>query len=181
VLIGTGMRRGEALGLHWADVHLDERLLYVRYTLSNINNTTSVFTAPKTRSSQAWISVSDRVIAALRRQAARQPGRDPVFTRRAGQPLRPEYVLRHFHDLSAQAGLPRIRVHDLRHFAATTMLSSQVPLVMASRTLRHSTVSTTTEIYAHLLKPVANNAVNTIEAALAAAETIRDHNATTTA
>jgi integrase len=55
VIIGTGMRRGEALALHWADVHLDERLLYVRYTLSNINNTTPVFTTPKTRSSQAWI------------------------------------------------------------------------------------------------------------------------------
>lgn len=181
VITGTGMRRGEALGLHWTDVHLNERLLYVRYTLSNINNTTPVFTAPKTRSSQAWISLSDRVIAALQRQAARQPGRDLVFTRRTGQPLRPEYVLRHFHDLGAQAGLPRIRVHDLRHFAATTMLSSQVPLVMASKTLRHSTVSTTTEIYAHLLKPVANNAVNTIEAALAAAETNCDLNATTTA
>ena len=177
VIIGTGMRRGEALALHWADINLDERLLYVRYTLSNINNTTPVFTAPKTRSSQAWISLSDRVIAALCRQAARQPGHDLAFTRRAGQPLRPEYVLRHFHDLSAQAGLPRIRVHDLRHFAATTMLSSQVPLVMASRTLRHSTVSTTTEIYAHLLKPVANDAVNTIETALATC----DHNATTIA
>ncbi|MCT2587917.1 site-specific integrase [Actinophytocola gossypii] len=177
VIIGTGMRRGEALALHWADINLDERLLFVRYTLSNINNTTPVFTTPKTRSSQAWISLSDRVIAALRRQAARQPGHDLVFTRRTGQPLRPDYVLRHFHDLSAQAGLPRIRVHDLRHFAATTMLSSQVPLVMASRTLRHSTVSTTTEIYAHLLKPLANDAVNTIEAALARC----DHNATTSA
>lgn len=177
VIIGTGMRRGEALALHWADVHLEDRLLYVRYTLSNINNTTPVFTTPKTRSNQAWISLSDRVIAALRRQAARRPGHALVFTRRAGQPLRPEYVLRHFHDLSEQAGLPRIRVHDLRHFAATTMLSSQVPLVMASRTLRHSTVSTTTEIYAHLLKPVANDAVKTIEAALARC----DHNATTSA
>ena len=63
LIIGTGMRRGEALGLHWADVHLDERLLYVRYTLSNINNTTPVFTAPKTRSSQTWISLSNRVTA----------------------------------------------------------------------------------------------------------------------
>lgn len=47
VIIGTGMRRGEALALHWADIHLNERLLYVRYTLSNIN-TTPVFTTPKT-------------------------------------------------------------------------------------------------------------------------------------
>jgi pimeloyl-ACP methyl ester carboxylesterase len=59
-------------------------------------------------------------------------------------------VLRHLRQLTAAAGLPRIRVHDLRHFAATTMLSSAVPLAMASKTMRHSTLSTTTEVYGHL-------------------------------
>jgi integrase len=45
--------------------------------------------------------------------------------------------------------VPQIRVHDLRHFAATTMLSSEVPLAIASKTMRHSTLSTTTEVYGH--------------------------------
>lgn len=72
VIMGTGMRKGEALALHWADVLLEERILFVRYTLSNINNTTPVFTAPKTKSSRAWIGLSDRVIHALTRQAERQ-------------------------------------------------------------------------------------------------------------
>ncbi|MCS7484571.1 site-specific integrase [Umezawaea endophytica] len=170
LIIGTGLRRGEALALHWADVHFDDHVLFVRHTLSNIDNSTPVFTAPKTKSSLAWVGLSDRVCAALRRQAERQPGRALVFTRRGGQPLRPEYALRHFHQLTAQAGLPRIRVHDLRHFAATTMLSSQVPLAMASKTLRHSTLSTTTEIYGHLLKHVALDAVRAIEIALAGAD-----------
>ncbi|USX56248.1 tyrosine recombinase XerC [Lentzea sp. HUAS12] len=170
LIIGTGMRRGEALALHWSDVHLEERMLFVRHTLSNINNSTPVFTAPKTKSSLAWIGLSDRVAAALKDQASRQPARALVFTRRGGQPLRPEYVLRRFHKLTEQAGLPRIRVHDLRHFAATTMLSSQVPLAMASKTLRHSTSSTTTEIYGHLLRHVALDAVKAIETALKEAE-----------
>lgn len=108
--------------------------------------------------------------AALQNQAGRQPNRALVFTRRGGQPLRPEYVLHRFHKLTEQAGLPRIRVHDLRHFAATTMLSSQVPLAMASKTLRHSTLSTTTEIYGHLLRHVALDAVKAIETALKEAE-----------
>lgn len=95
--------------------------------------------------------------------------RDLVFTRRDGQPLRPEYVLRHFHQLTDTAGLPRIRVHDLRHFAATMMLSSQVPLAMASKTMRHSTLSTTTEIYGHLLRQVGRDAVTAIDVALTAA------------
>lgn len=170
LIIGTGMRRGEALALHWADVHLDEHVLFVRHTLSNINNSTPVFTAPKTKSSLGWIGLSGRVAAALQDQADRQPERALVFTRRGGQPLRPEYVLRRFHQLTEQAGLPKIRVHDLRHFAATTMLSSQIPLAMASKTLRHSTLSTTTEIYGHLLKYVALDAVKAIETALAKAD-----------
>lgn len=53
LIIGTGMRMGEALGLHWADVHLDERVLFVRHTLSSINNSKPVFTGPKTHSSRA--------------------------------------------------------------------------------------------------------------------------------
>jgi integrase len=93
-----------------------------------------------------------------------------VFTRHDGQPLRPEHVLRHLHQLTSEAGLPRIRVHDLRHFAATTMLSSKVPLAMASKTMRHSTLSTTTEVYGHLLRHVAQQAIDAIDTALTSAE-----------
>ncbi|NGY60374.1 hypothetical protein G7043_15705 [Lentzea sp. NEAU-D13] len=66
--------------------------------------------------------------------------------------------------------MPRIRVHDLRHFAETATLSSKIPLAMASKTLRHSTLSTTTEIYGHLLKYIALDAVKAIETALAKAD-----------
>ncbi|MGH3569410.1 MAG: site-specific integrase [Pseudonocardia sp.] len=181
LIVCTGMRKGEALAVHWADVDLDARLLFVRWTLSNVNNTTPVFTAPKTRSSHAWIGLSDRAVSALRRRADRQQrqqvaagaahrDQDLVFTRRHGRPLRPEYVLRRLHTLTAEAGLPRIRVHDLRHFAATTMLSSQVPLAMASKAMRHSTLSTTTEVYGHLLRHVAHQAVDAIDTALGLAE-----------
>ena len=180
-ILGTGLRRGEALALHWRDVGLDNRMLFVRYTLSSINNTTPTFTAPKTRSSHAWVGLSARVVAALQRQRDRQDvlrrtrtfqDQDLVFTRTDGQPLRPEYVLRQLHRLTAEAEVPRVRVHDLRHFAATTMLSSQVPVAMASKTMRHSTLSTTTEVYGHLLRHVAFQAVDAIDDALTAAETL---------
>jgi integrase len=181
LILCTGMRKGEALALHWADVDLDAQVLLVRHTLSNINNTTPVFTTPKTKSSHTWIGLSSPAVRALHRQAERQlvlrlatgpayHDQDLVFTRRDGQPLRPEYVLRRLHHLTSEAGLPRIRVHDLRHFAATTMLSSQVPLAMASKTMRHSTLSTTTEVYGHLLRHVAQQAVDAIDTALTSAE-----------
>jgi hypothetical protein len=50
------------------------------------------------------------------------------------------------------------------------MLSSQVPLAMASKTMRHSTLSTTTEVYGHLLRHVAQQAVDAIDTALTSAE-----------
>ncbi|MCF2533634.1 site-specific integrase [Yinghuangia soli] len=66
VIIGTGMRRGEVLGLHWEDVHFDDHVLYVRHTLSAVDNSRLVLTAPKTRASKNWIAISPRVAAALR-------------------------------------------------------------------------------------------------------------------
>ncbi len=82
----------------------------------------------------------------------------------------PEYVLRHFYDLAEAAGVPRIRVHDLRHLAATIMIASGVPLAMVSKTLRHSTLSTTVDIYGHLTRQAAQNAVDATATALDNAE-----------
>jgi integrase len=180
LLICTGMRKGEALGLHWADVDLDARLLFVRHTLVAVDNSRLVLNPPKTPGSRAWIALSTRAVRALRRRARRRRGeaaigpchrdRGLVFCRSDGQPLRPEYVLRHFYDLVKAAGLPRVRVHDLRHLAATIMITSGVPLATVSKTLRHTTLSTTVNIYGHLTRQAAQDAVDAAAAALDAAE-----------
>jgi len=73
VLIGTGLRRGEALGLRWAHVDLGRRVLFVRWTLSAIDNHQLVLTVPKTKGSRAWVALSDRVTAALEHCAPRGP------------------------------------------------------------------------------------------------------------
>ncbi|WP_413810822.1 tyrosine-type recombinase/integrase [Streptomyces sp. OE57] len=179
VLIGTGMRKGEALGLHWADVHLDEQVLYVRYTLSAINNSRLVITTPKTRSSKNWVAISPRVAAALQHQTPPGPATprpdDPysglVFTRPNGQPLRPQTLLDHFKRLAAQAKVPIITLHDLRHVAATVPITAGIPLLTVSKTLRHSTVSTTANIYSHLTRQAARDAVEAIDKALTKADT----------
>lgn len=124
VLIGTGMRKGEALGRRWADVHLDQGVLLVRCILSAVDNNHLVPTTPKTRSSRGWIALSDRVAQALRRRAAARGAEGgsqggPVFHRADGRPLHPQYALNHFHLLRERAGVPRIALHDLRHLTAT--------------------------------------------------------------
>ncbi|GLI01060.1 site-specific integrase [Phytohabitans aurantiacus] len=180
VLICTGMRKGEALGLHWADVDLQARLLFVRHTLVAVDNSRLVLSTPKTPGSRDWIALSSRAVAALRRCARRQRAtaitgrasndRGLVFCRPEGQPIRPERVLRRFYELAEAAGVPRIRVHDLRHLAATIMIASGVPLAMVSKTLRHSTFSTTVDIYGHLTRQAAQGAVDATATALEAAE-----------
>ncbi|MEU9205028.1 tyrosine-type recombinase/integrase [Streptomyces sp. NPDC048332] len=122
VLIGTGMRKGEALGLHWNDVHLDQGMLYIRCTLSAVDNQRLVLTTPKTRSSRGWVAISPRVATALRRHARSAPSlrgdpSDPftglVFCQPDGRPLGPHLVLDRLHRLSEEAGIPRVTVHDL--------------------------------------------------------------------
>jgi len=68
LIIGTGMRKGEALGLHRNDVHLDQRVLYVRQALSAIDNNQVILAPPKTHASKNWIAIPDRVAAALTRR-----------------------------------------------------------------------------------------------------------------
>ncbi|WP_039939507.1 site-specific integrase [Streptomyces himastatinicus] len=142
LLLGTGMRHGEALGLHWTDVHLAERMLLVRWSLTAVNNNRLYLGHPKTKASRNWVSLAPRVVAALERQAALaragQPKGTPleglVFCHPDGSPLRPQGVLVELRRRAAELGLPRIGVHDLRHTAATIMISSRIsPPILAAR------------------------------------------------
>ncbi|MEV0598441.1 site-specific integrase [Streptomyces sp. NPDC050315] len=174
LLLGTGMRRGEALGLHWNDVHLAEKVLLVRWSLTAVNNNQLYLGHPKTKASRNWVSLSPRVVTALQRQAVLARSSLPegapleglVFCRPDGVPLRPQNVLVELRRRAAEIGLPRIGVHDLRHTAATIMISSRVPLAVVFKTLRHSTLSTTVNLYGHLLPHAARDAVTAVDGAL---------------
>jgi integrase len=182
VLLGTGMRRGEVLGLHWTDVHLAENVLLVRWNLTAVDNNQLFLGHPKTKASRNWVSLSPRVATALERQQAQARARLPegapldglVFCRGDGSPLRPQSVLTELRRRSVELGLPRIGVHDLRHTAATIMISSQVPLAVVSKRLRHSTLSTTVNLYGRLLPHAARDAVTALGEAYKQADLAAD-------
>jgi Phage integrase family len=81
-----------------------------------------------------------------------------VFTREDGSALHPEYVSRHFERLARNAGLPPVRLHDLRHGAATLALAGGADLKTVSEMLGHSTFSITADTYASVLPKVARSA-----------------------
>ncbi|WP_161500827.1 tyrosine-type recombinase/integrase [Embleya scabrispora] len=95
-------------------------------------------------------------VSCSRVRTVRRCGRRPCWT-----------ASRHW---SAQAGVPQFTMHDLRRVAATLTITAGVPLTVVSKTLRHSTLSTTANIYAHLTRQAAHDAVDAIEAALVGAE-----------
>jgi len=92
-----------------------------------------------------------------------------VFAKENGTTLRPEWVLKRFHELSAAADLPQVRLHDLRHLAATLMLAAGVPIAMVSKTMRHTQLSTTSDLYGHLTPEAAHAAADSLGGVLDAA------------
>ncbi|MGW4809512.1 tyrosine-type recombinase/integrase [Kitasatospora sp. NPDC004272] len=182
VMLGTGMRRDEALALHWTDLHLMDRKLFVRWTLAAIDNGRLTLGRPKTPASRAWISLSPRVVAAFHRQAALQMNAHPegrleglVFSTPGGAPLRPQWVLDQLRKRTTEVGLPAIGLHDLRHTATSIMIAEGIPLAIVSKTLRHATLATTINLYGHLFKDSADQAVHALAQALDRAHPNQPH------
>ena len=127
LIICTGLRKGEALALHWADVDLTTAAVRPLHPLQHQQHHAGVHRT-QDQSSHAWIGLSERAVRALRRQAERQRlhriaagpryhDQDLVFTRANGRPLRPEYVLRHLlpaHRRRRPTAHPRARPAPLR-------------------------------------------------------------------
>ncbi|MEV8328964.1 tyrosine-type recombinase/integrase [Kitasatospora sp. NPDC056731] len=96
-----------------------------------------------------------------------------VFAHADGSPLRPQWVLDQLRKRTAEHGLPKIRLHDLRHTAASIMIAEGIPLAIVSKTLRHATLATTINLYGHLFKDSADQAVNALARALNRAQASR--------
>lgn len=176
VLAFTGMRRGEVCGLRWSDVDLDAGVLTVREQLVEINGKI-IPGKPKTRSGERRIEIGRGTVAVLKAHRKRQaeerlkwgPGytdNGRVFAREDGSDLLPSAVTHLFLRLARQAGLRQVRLHDLRHGAASLMLSRGVNVAVVSKVLGHSSVSITADIYSHLLPGVGRTAAEAMEAAV---------------
>jgi integrase len=168
----TGMRRGEVLGLRWADLDLDAGWLSVRKTLVVVDNHPQV-SEPKTARGRRRVALDPDTIAALRGHHAAQAAErlaagpawahtDLVFSRHDGAPLHPEYVRRQFDRLLRRHELPRIRLHDLRHTHATLALQTGVHPKVVSERLGHATVAMTLDVYSHVIPALQQDAAATL-------------------
>ncbi len=170
----TGMRRGEALGLRWSDIDFDAFQIAIVQTVTAIEGKV-VMGRPKTAGSRRTVYVHDATIKALRQQRQLQaeerlaagpawaPDNDLVFRSRTGEPVNPDRFSRHFDKIVAEADVPRIRLHDLRHTNATLSLKAGVHPKIVSERLGHASIAITLDLYSHVTPGISRDAAATVE------------------
>ncbi len=159
----TGMRRGELLGLSWADVDLNSNELLVRSTRVAVGGRVLVGT-PKSRFGVRRVYLDAQTCSALvtwRRQQGCQIGsvEDLVFTHTDGTTFLPWWVSRRFDRMISDLDLPRIRFHDLRHTSATLGLIAGESLKEISVRLGHADIRITANVYSEILPETAHASV----------------------
>ena len=170
----TGLRRGEALALRWADVDLERARLSVRRSLVPINGTVEVH-EPKTSRGRRLVALDPFTVSVLKTWSRRQKEErlegcpawtdsGLVFTRADGKLIHPERVSKAFRARVKKTGLPQINLHDIRHTHATLALAAGVHPKVVSDRLGHATVAITLDIYSHVIPALSEEAAATVAA-----------------
>jgi len=172
VSLSTGMRPGEVLALKWKDVNLESGTLQVNRSVTRKGR----YKDPKTKKGRRQIQLTPTVVEVLRQHRVEQSrmlreigagsvDTDLVFVQKNGRPWKDRNVARHhFKQILEKAGLPDIRLYDLRHtFATTLLLNGEHPKVVAD-IMGDSTVETVLDTYSHVLPIMHKRAADKIEA-----------------
>ncbi|MDQ6944757.1 MAG: site-specific integrase [Actinomycetota bacterium] len=177
VLLGTsGLRVGEALGLLWKDVDMDAGRLAVRHTLQRQPGRGFVLGPTKTEKSRRTVYLSGFARKALEQQRERQDRAQRVsrrwldtglvFTNQNGEAVGPGGVNRALDEALQNAGLPHVRVHDLRHTTASLLLEAGTHPKVVQDLLGHSTIQLTLDTYSHVTPALHQQAARTMDVLL---------------
>jgi integrase len=180
--LATGLRRGELMGLKWQDINLDAGVLQVRRILSRVPSKMPgkgyVEAEPKTQKSRRSVVIAPFALEALKQHRERQreaeitagplwQDHDFVFCTSIGTHLNPTRdMLDQLKVLLKKAGLPDIRFHDLRHSAATLLLSVGVHPKVVQEILGHSQISITMDVFSHVLPGMQQEAMSRLNDAI---------------
>ena len=158
----TGLRIGELLAVRWRCLDLEIGTLSVRESVYE-----GKFQSPKTRKSRRTMPLGPQIIVWLREhrlRAKRTESDDLVFGNRKGQPLRESKLLRNVLQPAAKrAGLGRVTWHQFRHIHSSLLNDLRVPVKIAQEQLGHSSISTTLNIYTHVVDASHRKAIEALE------------------
>ena len=176
ILLGgcVGLRRGEMAGLRWNHIDFAEETLTVVQNRVHANKAV-VEKDPKTQAGNRTIAIGSDVANALREakaaydEAVEKPGFQAlgyVLCRKDGKPFHPDSVTQKWERFVEKVQLPKIRLHDLRHSNATALIAAGVSAKIVQHRLGHSEISTTLNIYTHVLPEMDGDAAEKLNQSL---------------
>lgn len=159
----TGARRGEILGIQWADCDFDRNTITICRNVQYSVDKGIYVTTPKTKNAARSVSVPAETMQLLRQYRAWQgaermrlgayyENRDFLFTQENGHPMHPDSVTDWMAKFSKRHDLPHINPHAFRHTMASILYFKGADSVSISKRLGHAQVSTTANIYAHVIE-----------------------------
>lgn len=159
----TGARRGEILGIQWEDCDFDRNTITICRNVQYSVDKGIYVTTPKTKNATRSVSVPAETMQLLRQYRAWQGGermrlgayyenRDFLFTQENGHPMHPDSVTDWMAKFSKRHDLPHINPHAFRHTMASVLYFKGADSVSISKRLGHAQVSTTANIYAHVIE-----------------------------
>lgn len=164
----TGCRKGEVMGLQWKDVDFDEGIIHINkqltrhYNLDEATKTVLDISEPKTKFSvrdiymfpsfaKEFKEYKERMFRWKQENKFIHSEEDFVFVGVKNKPIEPRVFYKYYQEVMEQAGIEGANFHTLRHTFATRCIENGMDILMVSRTLGHSNVSTTLNKYSHLL------------------------------
>ena len=174
LLVYTGMRRGEILGLKWSDIDFNTQTINIQRAVLYLPNRGIFEDSTKTSSSQRIIKVADTALQLLKEYKKGQNiqrlqcgdqwhNLNYIFTSWNGKPMHPDSLTAWFKKFITKYNLPSVSIHSLRHTNASLLISNGVNITTVSKRLGHATTATTTKIYAHAIQSADEAACNTLQ------------------
>ena len=163
LLIYTGLRRGELLGLEWKDIDYKAKTMDIVRSSAYVNRKGMITKDTKNLSSTRTIDLSDSSIILLKNYQKWQSEKrlamgdqwhntDRLFTQANGLPINADTIGQWFKKFISKTDLPKVTLHSLRHTNATLMIASGADIRSVSGRLGHSNTSTTLNIYSHFIQ-----------------------------
>jgi integrase len=160
IALNTGMRKGEVLGLRKRDIDFKSKQIHVNQSIYEKKGGAYIG-KPKTANSKRTILFDENIEKYLKDQISKQNAlkllygksyhdNDLIISYEDGKPMRPTNINKFFNRIIKAAGVPKIRIHDMRHTHATQLLELGVNPKIVSERLGHASVKITLDLYSHV-------------------------------